>query len=409
MKRPSIAAVIAPGGAYTGLVWPLSLAQLVSWGSIYYSFTLFVAPMEAELGLERTELTGALTLGLLVSGACSLPVGALIDKGYARALMSAASVLAGVLLLAWSEVRTGTQFFVIWAGLGAVLAATLYEPAFAVLVRSLGSLGKRGIASMTLVGGLASTAFIPLTHVLIEDLGWRGALQVLALFNFAVCAPIHVIVLRRARPVRATGDRGATAPAVKRVMGRPALWWLALAFTASIFSVSALTFHVVPMLSERGYALGAIVSAFALFGPSQVATRILVTVIAPGVNLLVTGCLAFGLPILALIVVLLGPEGFGTIALFAICLGSGNGIVTIVRAVAVAELFGEAGFGTINGIIAVPVNVARALAPATAAALWAATGGYGPVLWVLSAVSLVSLLAYVLGVLVGRRAGLGMP
>lgn len=61
-----------------------------------------------------------------------------------------------------------------------MLAATLYEPAFAVLVRTLGDLAKRGIATMTLIAGFASTAFIPLTHILIEDFGWRAALQGLA-------------------------------------------------------------------------------------------------------------------------------------------------------------------------------------------------------------------------------------
>jgi len=49
------------------LVWALSAVQLVSWGSIYYSFSLFVVPRESELGWSRTALNGALSLGLLVS------------------------------------------------------------------------------------------------------------------------------------------------------------------------------------------------------------------------------------------------------------------------------------------------------------------------------------------------------
>ena len=39
------------------LVWLLSVGQLVSWGTFYYGFSLFVEPMERELGWSRTDLT----------------------------------------------------------------------------------------------------------------------------------------------------------------------------------------------------------------------------------------------------------------------------------------------------------------------------------------------------------------
>lgn len=100
MKERINSPLRALDGHYMRLVWPLSLARLVSWGAIYYSFTLFLEPMEADLGFARTELTGALTLGLLISGISSLPVGALIDKGHARVLMTVASLIGSVLLLA---------------------------------------------------------------------------------------------------------------------------------------------------------------------------------------------------------------------------------------------------------------------------------------------------------------------
>ena len=32
------------------MLWPLALAQMTSWGTMYYSFSLFSAPMQRELG-----------------------------------------------------------------------------------------------------------------------------------------------------------------------------------------------------------------------------------------------------------------------------------------------------------------------------------------------------------------------
>ena len=47
------------------LVWGLALGQLIGWGTLYFAFALFMAPMEAELGWSRADLNGALTVGLL--------------------------------------------------------------------------------------------------------------------------------------------------------------------------------------------------------------------------------------------------------------------------------------------------------------------------------------------------------
>jgi len=184
---------------------------------------------------------------------------------------------------------------------------------------------------------------------------------------------------------------------------RPAFWWLTLAFTAGWFTTAAVTFHIVPMLAERGYALALAVSAIALIGPAQVAGRVLVAIVAPSMELLTTGCIALGLPALGLIFLLIGPDGFWVIAAFAICYGIGNGIATIVRANAVAEIIGRAGYGAINGVMNVPVSAARALAPSAASAIWIVSGSYDPVLWLLALVCVLGVLAFVIGVVIGRK------
>ena len=66
------------------ILWVLSLGQLITWGLVYYTFPLFLMPMERELGWSRNEMFGALSAGLLVAGLSSIPVGAWIDRGHAR-------------------------------------------------------------------------------------------------------------------------------------------------------------------------------------------------------------------------------------------------------------------------------------------------------------------------------------
>ena len=80
------------------ILWMLSVGQLISWGLVYYTFPLFVVPMSAELGWSRTALFGALSSGLLVAGLSSIAVGAWIDRGHGRLLMTGGSLLAAALL-----------------------------------------------------------------------------------------------------------------------------------------------------------------------------------------------------------------------------------------------------------------------------------------------------------------------
>ena len=155
------------------MVWTLAVAQVISWGSLYYAFSLFVVPMQETLGWSRPLLNGALSLGLLATGAVAFPVGAWIDRRGGRSVMTLGSLLGGLLLLAWAQVETPWAFYLIWALIGASLAGVLYEPAFAVLTATFGPDARRAITAMTLVGGFASTVFMPLTQVLIATVGWR--------------------------------------------------------------------------------------------------------------------------------------------------------------------------------------------------------------------------------------------
>jgi len=371
-------------GGWT-LVGALALGQLVSWGSIYYSFSLFVVPMERELGWSRTELNGALSAGLLVAGLAGYSVGAWIDRGGGRIVMSLGSVLAAALLAGWSRVASLETFYLLWLAIGLSLAATLYEPVFAVITRLYPrSYGTR-ITVLTLVGGLASTVFIPLTQVLIEAIGWRPTLLVLALCNLAICLPIHVLglgdpAIREEIPSRPAASSGGEAP-FRRALRHPVFWGLALGFTFYTAILSALTFHLIPLLTERGVPTPTMLAAIAVFGPSQVAGRIVLLALRRHATAAFAGRCAFVAYPTAVAILLFLPSSTVALFAFSILFGAANGVLTIVRGIAVPELMWREGYGAINGALTLPVNIARGLAPYGAAVIWSAAGNYDAVLW----------------------------
>jgi predicted MFS family arabinose efflux permease len=392
------AGATASGEAAGGwpLVWALSLAQLVAWGSIYYGFSLFIVPMEAELGWSRISLNGALSLGLLMSGLFAYPVGSWIDRNGGRALMTIGSLSGAGLLVVWSRVESLTVFYAVWIGLGLSMAATLYEPAFAVLTRSFPHSYRTKITALTLVGGFASTVFIPLTQIFIDHLGWRHALIALALCNLVICVPIHLFLLRDRQGLAGhpthprEREREIAADALRRALRHPAFWGLAICFTAYYSTFSAVTFHIIPLLTERGFDNTTIVAAIATIGPAQVAGRILLLASGRRLTTRPVGrvvVLAFPASVLLLIAL---PFSMPALFAFAVLYGGANGIMTILRGTAVPDLLWREGYGGINGALALPSNVAKALAPFAAALIWRAAGDYDAVLWAVVGGSLIA-------------------
>lgn len=102
------------------LVLLLGLAQTISWGTLYFAFTVFLAPMHDTLGWTRPFLAGGFSLGLLVWALCSFLVGRTLERWPARRVMGTGSVLAAASLLAWSRVGGETAFLLLWLPMGVV-------------------------------------------------------------------------------------------------------------------------------------------------------------------------------------------------------------------------------------------------------------------------------------------------
>ncbi len=403
-----------PGWPVLGDGWPLigalAVAQLVSWGTIYYGFSLFVVPMAGELGWSRTAINGALSLGLLVSGVAAYPVGAWIDRHGGRVVMSLGSALGAVLLASWAETTDLVVFYVVWIGLGLALAFTLYDPVFAVVTRRFPESYRTRITALTLVGGFASTVFMPLTLVVIDAVGWRQALLVLAAFNIAVALPIHALLLRdETVPGKASASEAKAAAeidkaAFRRALRHPVFWGLAICFVAYYTAFSAMTFHFIPLLTDRGVASPVILGAIAAIGPAQVAGRLVLFAFRGGFSSAMAGRIAVLAMPAAVLLLIAFPASTTALFAYAVLQGGGNGILTIVRGTAVPDLMGREGYGAINGALALPANIARAVAPFGAAVIWGLAGGYGTVLWSIFASAALGALGFWYAAAQGRTA-----
>jgi MFS family permease len=369
---------VASEGFPWRLVLGLAFAQLVSWGVFFYAFAILTTPMGAEFGWSKAEMNGALSLGLAVTGMASFAVGRWIDRRGGRLLMVVGSIIGAILLALWSQITSLWQLYAIWVGIGIVSAMVLYEAAFAVVARALPKDYRRGITTITLLGGLASTAFIPLTQALVDLVGWRHALLGLLLIQLPVCTAIPWYLLRgKERPVTpARSVAEGRSGAVSRAMRHPTFWLLIVSFVSFALLFTALLFSLLPILDARGFSVGQAVAVYAVIGPSQVLGRMVLFAMERLLTVTMAGVCSTCLIVVAM--VLLGgaqSESFGAFA-FAVTFGIGMGVKTIVQATAAPEFLGREGYGALQGAIMTPVYVAQAAAPFAAALIWDIGGGH---------------------------------
>lgn len=371
----------------------LGLGQIISWGSLFYAFPLIAEPMAAELGVDKPHIYGAATFGMLMAGLASYPVGNLIDRGHGRAIMTGGAVLGGLLLAAWSQVHSMAWFYVVFGAIGIAQAMTLYDPSFAVVARRFGAGARSGITALTLWGGFAATVFVPITQLLMDRIGWRQALLVLAAITFFGSGGLNLWVIDPRRDAVDPADNAKPAKSGRAVtrwaLRQRVFWLLSLAITLYFAVGAGLTYHWYPIFLERGFDTASVVAGMAIIGPAQVAGRIAIWVLARERPVKVIGRGTFIVFPLSLLLLLLAPAEFAWLALFAVLFGAANGIITIVRGLALREMLTPDGYGTLNGLLAVPSTIAKALAPLGAAWLWAVAGGYDWVLIVAIACSVV--------------------
>ncbi|WP_454872464.1 MFS transporter [Paraburkholderia xenovorans] len=389
--------------------WALALAQLVSWGSVYYSFSLLVVPMEQSMGWSRTATNAALSVGLLVSGFAAYPIGRRIDHGLGRRVMAIGSVIAAAMLLLWADAHSLTMLFVAWIGLGIAMAATFYDPVFAVVTHRYPRSFRTKITLITLVAGFASTVFIPLTQFLVGSFGWRTSLVALAAFNLAICLPIHVMAIRSSRSGAAslldsTEVKRANDAATQRALRTPTFWALAVCFTAYYATFAALTFHLVPLMVERAVSNAVLVTTMALIGPAQVAARALWFTAGRSVHVTTVGIIVVTLFPLSAVILICAGKSTALLWLFALCYGAANGMMTILRGTIVQDLMWTEGYGAVSGMLSFPSNVAKGIAPIAAASIWSFAHHYEPVEWTVFVVSILSAIAFFVAVRFNRRS-----
>lgn len=353
----------------------LTIAQTLSWAGLFYVFPALVLDWQSEFGWTTGAIMGAFSLALVVQGLCARYVGALIDGGLAPYSMPGGAILGAVCLVLLTQTQTLWQFYAIWAVMGLVTGLTLYDAAFALVMRGRPDTARESITAITLVAGFASAITYPLTAIVSDLAGWRVAVLVLAALVLAGNMPLAAYAAKRLGANPRSGAADAAPNASRRKPGFIALT-VGLSLTAAGYGI--VTSHMLPLMTGLGAVEATAVLAAAIVGPAQVAGRFLMALGGggrSGVSLATFALSGMGLAAALLLLAGLSP----VFALgFAVLHGMSYGLMSILRPVVIREVLAPRNFGAMQGAVLRPAIFTIAASPFVAAMIADALG-YVPV------------------------------
>jgi len=389
--RTKVIPELTPGVA----VGMLAAGETIVWTGLFYIFPALLLRWETAFEWSKVELTGAITIALIVSAIFSPLFGKWIDRGFGPLQMGAGAAVGGLTLCLLVAVTELWQFYAVWIVIGICFTACLYEPCFALLTRAFGKDAKRSIIVVTLVAGFASTISFPAAHHIANFWGWKTVVLVFGLAVICVGVPLLYVGARAVESYGIKNRTGNTEVSIDKnrsvYLRDPLFLYLAISFALLALVHGATLHHLLHILGDRNLTLGSSVLVASLIGPMQVFGRLIITAFQAKLQhkWIAYGC--FVLMGSAMVLLYLSNVGLGIAVCFAVVFGSGYGMVSIIRPVIARDLLGDESFGAKSGLLAFFYLLGSAAAPYAGSLVWSA-GGYDlliAVLWVLAFVGLL--------------------
>ncbi len=381
------------------------------------SFSLLLPPLIGEFRWDRGLVSGAFSLGFLVSAVSSPIVGRAMDRHGPRVVIESGVCLMAAGLLLAPAIQAPWQLYVTlgtMVGCGANLmtftAQSLFLPNWFVRRRGLAmSIAFSGV-------GVGAVVLLPWLQAIIGRDGWRTSCRTMGLLVLLVLGPLNLFVWRRPADIGLLPDgRGYAVGADKdrppssvvdprwasvewtlaRAMRTGRFWWIVLAYFCGLFAWYAVQIHQTEYLIEIGFS--PIVAAWALGAVSVVAIpgQISLGALSDRIGrewVWSAGCFGFAVSYAALIALGYGPSP-RLLYLMVISQGFLGYALTSVMGPIVAEIFEGPHYGSIFGTVTVALIGGGAAGPWVAGMVRDETGHYGPAFLVAIACCVISAVA----------------
>jgi MFS family permease len=352
----------------------------------------FLKPIVTDLGLDRGSFSLVISLSLFLFGAFMPLVGRLVDRFGPKPI-----VTAGTVILAGALAGTGLSthlwhlflFYGVLVALG--LSATGHVVASAIVARWF--VKRRGSAISLLSGASMAgmTLLVPIVMSLILAFGWRQAYGLLGLFAFVLILPLGLWVVRD-RPEEiglrpdgqspeeweagANGARSAERTKLADALQARPFWQLSGGLFTCGFSMTLISTHGVPMLTDHGFHPMVAAWALGLLGGASILGSLILGLLSDrfGRRLILASIYALRALAFAMLFLVRDPM---TLTVVAVIGGFGISGSMAMSSALTGDLFGRFSVGSIFGMIFLSHQTGAALGSWLAGFLFDLSGGYG--------------------------------
>ncbi len=362
-------------------------------GVSFWSFGLYIDPLEKEFGWSRAEVSLGFSISLLISGFTGPPIGRWIDAHGPRQAIVVGAALTAVTYVLLATTSELWQWYA-YQSINAVFRQMMFFIPFQALISRWFD-RRRGVALGILGTGFSLGGFVvvPLMRVVIDAIGWDGSFIFSGIIVVAVFVPIGLLLVRNnPADVGTVPDgelsasdqphkpRALTGLTLGQAMRTPLFWVLALAMMMFFYGIFGWLVHQVPFYESVGVSRGMAAALVSIAAGLGIISRLAFGYLAdriPRLEVPAMGLLAF---LMAAVTALIFDSGAIGIAVFLVFWVVGSGGGPLLEPLLLPRAFGLANFGAILGTFAVIETVGLVISPAVAGAIFDSTGSYD---WVL--------------------------
>ena len=357
-----------------------SIAIMVSYGCLFYTFSLFIKPLQGDFGWSRGAITGAFATHLAIIAVASPFIGRLVDRYGVRKIMLIGALLTGLCLILLSRVTSLWHLYAAYIGAGIGGTAVGIVPATTVVLKWFrkGS----GLATGITTSGLGAGGFVMAPIVggyLIPAFGWRGAYSILALIGWVVIIPLVLFVIREKPADKGLYPYGIETPeaegeamrevpegiTLRMTLGTLAYWLIQVTFLTSVFSQAGVVQSAVPHLQDIGFPVAVAFGALSGAGLGAILGRLGFGVLCDRMQVKYATCIGLGIQVVGIIILLSvrAESPVSMIWLYSLVFGFGYGSKSPATALLASQNFGLAHYGAIFGTMNLVQSFSAATSP----------------------------------------------
>lgn len=351
----------------------LGIVTICSYGSWYYAFGVLLDPIRLDTGWRESTLTTSFSAGTIVIGLGSIAGGRLLDGlGPRRVFLAAAVIGSGALLAASFATSPGVFLIASATGLGTLGALGFYHVTMATTVRLNPADPARAIAVLTVWGALASAIYLPLTAALVQGLGWRNTVRVLAASS-AGAFVLAAAALPSVQTAPTSAGRSSLSSVVRSAVAPGGPRSFAVAVSCGGIAMSTLLVYQVPTMTSLGLPAATAATFAGVRGFAQLGGRLPLGRIVGRLGVDRSLTVAF-LAIAAGGLILSVADNRPTALVFAVVAGFGIGAFSPLQGIKAQELFDGDSLGATMGFYGSLMMLVGSIGPALAGVVAETTG-----------------------------------